>query len=400
MASIVTQTQRLRPALRSLARETTAVCRADRCSIFLWRDDALLSIVSVYGRGLASRDLCRSFRSLRLGRLEDVPAFARARRDRKPVIVSDLSRDVAAAPEWCSALAGGPFAALPLHQGQRFLGLLVLDNSVSGKPVSMMRLDVAAVIAAQVALAIDHARLVGEMRTLVQEAETLLSVGSTASASLELSEVVRRMTREAARAIGADSAGIYVAHPGEPCLQPLAAYHLPKEFLNGLRREPLVWSEFEPFVLRSRWSDDVPNDPAFAHPVIKKFQMQSVLLVPLQARERRFGFLVCAWWTERRVIKPDEIRLMEAIAGQAALAIEAARLAASAEQAAVGRERTRMDHLLHDTLSSTLFALALKLDRCLHRAESEESRTMLEAVKQHAKQMMSQIRGLVASPMG
>ena len=406
MASIVTQTQRLRPALRSLARETTAVCRADRCSIFLWRDDALLSIVSVYGRSLASGKLVESGEAVGIIAAQSIgePGTQLTMRTfhtggvAGEDIAMGLSRDVAAAPEWCSALAGGPFAALPLHQGQRFLGLLVLDNSVTGKPVSVMRLDVAAVIAAQVALAIDHARLVSEMRTLIQEAEALLSVGSTATASLELSEVVRRMTREAARAIGADSAGIYVAHPGEPCLQPLAAYHLPKEFLADLRREPLVWSEFEPFLLRSRWSDDVPNDSAFAHPVIKKFQMQSMLLVPLQVRERRIGFLVCAWWTERRTIKPDEIRLMEAIAGQAALAIEAARLAAGAEQAAVGRERTRMDHLLHDTLSSTLFALALKLDRCLHRAESEESRTMLEAVKQHAKQMMSQIRGLVASP--
>lgn len=395
MASIVTQTHRLRPALRTLARETTAVCRADRCSIFVWRDDGLETLVSVYARGAASRDLRRSFPSLRLGRLEDVPAFARARRDRKPVIVSDLTRDVAAAPEWCTALAGGPFAALPLHQGARFLGLLVLDNSLTVRPAVTMRLDVAAVVAAQVALAIDHARLAGEMRGVIQEAETLLSIGSTAAASLEISELVRRMTREAARVIGADSAGIYVAHDGQRVLQPLAAYHLPKQLLDGLKDEPLVWSDIEPFVERTRWTDDVPHDPAFAHPVVKKFPMQSLLLVPLEARNRRIGFLTCAWWTARRAMKPDEVRLMEVIASQAALAIEAARLAASAEQAAVGRERTRMDGLLHDTLSSTLFALALKLDGCLHRAESEESRTMLEGVKQHARAMMAQIRGLV-----
>src|SRR5438045_9518865 len=81
MAAIVPQTQRLRTAMGALARETTAVCRADRCSIFLWRDDALVSLVSVYAAGLASRDLRRSFKSLRLGRPDDVPAFARARRD-------------------------------------------------------------------------------------------------------------------------------------------------------------------------------------------------------------------------------------------------------------------------------------------------------------------------------
>ena len=60
-------------------------------------------------------------------------------------------------------------------------------------------------------------------------------------------------------------------------------------------------------------------------------------------------------------------------------------------------QRTRMDGLLHDTLSSTLFGLALKLDSCLHRADcSDELRTRLESVKQHAKTMMGQIRGLVA----
>ena len=396
MASLVTQTQRLRPALRALARETTAVCRTDRCSIFLWRDEALVSLVSVYSERCTARDLRRSFTSLRLGRLEDVPAFARARRERKAVIVSEASPDVATVPDWCMALAGGPFAALPLHQGHRFLGLLVLDNSVTGKPVSTMRLDIATVIAAQVALAVDHARLANEMRDLIQEAETLLSVGTTATASLELSESVRRITREAGRAIGADSAGIYVADDDERFLVPLAAYHLPKPFLTDLSRQPLVWAEFERFVDRPRWSDDVPNDPAFRHPVLQKFPMQSLLVIPLQVHDRRIGFLVCAWWTQRRTIKPEEVRLMEAIASPAALAIEAARLAARAEQAAVGRERTRMDSLLHDTLSSTLFALALKLDGCLHRAESEEFRVMLEGVKQHAKTMMAQIRGLVA----
>jgi GAF domain-containing protein len=259
-----------------------------------------------------------------------------------------------------------------------------------------MRLDVAGIVAGQVALAIDHARLASEMRSLIHESETLLSVGTTAAASLELSESVRRITREAARAIGADSAGIYVVREEERRLEPLAAYHLPKPFLADLSRLPLTRDDFVQMADRSRWTDDVPNDPDFQHPLLKKFPMQSLLLVSLRARNRRIGFLVCAWWTARRTIKPEELRLMEVIGDQAALAIEAARLAASAEHAAVGRERTRMDGLLHDTLSSTLFALALKLDGCLHRAESEEFRTMLEGVKQHAKTMMTQIRGLVA----
>jgi GAF domain-containing protein len=395
IASAVTTTRHVTDALRAVAFEAAALCHADRCTLFVARSETLLRIT-----GRRAVELPRDPRrpaGLPTALLDDVPAFARARRERKPVIVAEPTRDAQLAAEWRAMLGPAPYVVLPLLQAGGCLGIMTLDNAVTGRPLAGIRLDVARVVADQVALTLDHGRLLRTTRTLIHEAETLLNVGATVASSLDLAEVVRRITREAARSIGADSAGVYVTREGDRYLEPLAAYHLPKSMLDRLQREPLVRTEFDEVLDRPRWTDDVPNDPAFRHPLLTRLPVRSLLLVPLKVKDSRVGLLACAWWTARRTIKPDELRLMEAIAGQAAVAIEAAWLARRAAEAAVGRERTRMDGLLHDTLSATLFGLALKLDSCLHRADcSDELRTRLESMKQHAKTMMGQIRGLVA----
>ncbi len=377
-----------------------AACGADRCCVSLWRDQTLVPVVARYAPGLAPRDGRRSVKTLRAFRLDEVPPLARVRGERQPVVVVDPLRQPAATPAWRSVFGNEPFVALPLVHRNRFLGVFMLDNSVTRRSVGAIRIDVARVVAGQLALALDHARLARAMRSVIHEADTLLNVGAAVASTLDLSELVRRIVREAARAVGADSAGIYRVGERDGILEPLAAYHIPPAVFEGLGSQAVVRDEFRGLIDQPRWSDDVPNDPAFTHPIFKRFPTQSLLLVPVEVRSTRVGVLVCAWWTARRRIKPDELRLMEAIAGQAAVAIEAARLAMLAERAAVGRERTRMDCLLHDTLSSTLFALALKLDSCLHRPDcSTDLRARLETVKRHAQTMMTQIRALVTSPL-
>ena len=395
----LTTTRHAGRTLRAIAREAAAVCGADHCTIVQSRRDLVVRIAGG-AAGATAREARRQLIHEAAPRLDQVPAFDRARRERRPLIVSDAGRDGMPAA-WRKAIGADAFVVLPLLQGPIWRGVMLLDNARTERPLGAIRLAAARVVSRQVALALDHVAITGTLGTSLQEAEALLNVGTTVASSLDLSEIVRRITREAARAIGADSAGIYVSRTGDRYLEPLAAYHIPKTFLAALSAQPLVRSEFDEILQRSRWSSDVPNDPAFRHPILARFPMRSLLMVPLSVRSIRIGLLVCAWWTVRRSITPDELRLMEAIAGQAAVAIEAAQLAARAEHAAIGRERTRMDAMLHDTLSATLFGLALKLDACLHGADvSDELRSKLESVKGHAKAMMGQIRGLVTSPGG
>ena len=107
--------------------------------------------------------------------------------------------------------------------------------------------------------------------------------------------------------------------------------------------------------------------------------------------------LASAWWTKRRRPAPAEVRLIQGIAAQAAIAIVNARLYATAEAAAVNRERMRFDAVLHDTLSQTLFSMALRIDWCLRAARRpRQLRGKLRDIKCDTALMMTQIRQLLS----
>src|ERR671922_207846 len=210
----------------------------------------------------------------------------------------------------------------------------------------------------------------------------------------ELWEVVRRITREAAQAVRADSAGIYLMTENRDRLLPYAAYHMPKEILDTIRRRPIILKHFQD--LQMHWSGDVPNDPAFQAPIFRQFPAKSLILAPLRAKDGVIGVLACAWWTRRHRVTREEITLVESLAGPAAVAIENARLYAKAAQAAVDQERVRVDRILHDTLRHTVFSMAMKIEMALMGSNKASAlRAALRGLKQDAAVMMAQMREVV-----
>jgi GAF domain-containing protein len=146
-----------------------------------------------------------------------------------------------------------------------------------------------------------------------------------------------------------------------------------------------------------KWSDDVPNDPAFHDPIFREFPTQSLLLAPLRAQEEVVGMLACAWWTERRRLTAEERQLVEGIAGQAATAIVNARLYAEAAQAAIAAERIRVDNLLHDTFRQTLFSIGLRIERSLRGQQRLSTvRSIIQDIKRDVSVMMDQVNLVVA----
>ena len=62
----------------------------------------------------------------------------------------------------------------------------------------------------------------------LRETETLLSVSQALGSTLDLTEVLRRVSRETARAFGADTAGAFLAEADEVSLRAIAGYHVPR----------------------------------------------------------------------------------------------------------------------------------------------------------------------------
>jgi GAF domain-containing protein len=384
-------TPRLAAMLRGLARVTAEACGVDRCSIFVPKGDILVPAMSQLATGAHQADLWQAFEALETKVGPDGPPIVMevlsARRSR---LVVGVPTDPRVPDDW-KRFGIRTMLFVPLVRDDAVVGLVVLDTTAPSIGQAQRRR--AGQLAHSITLAIDSPASTREMRSRLRASETILSVGRTIGSTLELQEVVRRITREAAHAVRADSAGVYLMTETRDRMLPYAAYHMPKEILDTIRKRPILLKHFAD--LQTHWSADVPNDPSFQAPVFRQFPAKSLILAPLRAKDGVIGVLACAWWTRRHRVSREEINLMESLAGPAAVAIENARLYAKAAQAAVAQERVRVDKILHDTLRQTVFSMALKIEMALMgsaRMKPSALRTALRSVKQDASVMMAQMR--------
>jgi GAF domain-containing protein len=371
-----------------LARATAQTCAVDRCSILLRRGDVFVPAMSQHADGVSRAGLWSAFQAVETKATEAAPDIVAAVvAGRRAELVADVPNDPRVPAAWkrfdvCTALL------VPLVQDAEVVGLMVLDTrSARISPAQRRR---AVQLAHCVTLALEGPASVREMRSRLRASETLLSVGRTIGSTLELQEVVRRICREAAHALRADSAGIYLMTEDRERMLPYAAYHMPKEILDTIRKRPIIIKHFQD--LQTHWSSDVPNDPAFQYPIFRQFPAKSLILAPLRAKDGVAGVLACAWWTRRHRVTKEELSLLESLAGPAAVAIENARLYAKAAQSAVDEERVRVDKILHDTLRQTVFTMALKIEMGLDARRASELRAVLKGVKEDARLMMTQMR--------
>ena len=102
------------------------------------------------------------------------------------------------------------------------------------------------IVADQVAIAVENARLYEGVKLLHEETqerlrhtETLLAVSQDASATLELNEILRRTTRAMVRALGADTGGAWLQSEDGSRFVPIVGYHVPKELLGAVESATL-----------------------------------------------------------------------------------------------------------------------------------------------------------------
>jgi len=223
-------------------------------------------------------------------------------------------------------------------------------------------------------LARDNAQLYEIARRRLRESEALQSVSRVLAETGDLTETVRRVAREAARALGADMVGVYLADDEGAVLRPVAGYHVPRHLLQAFLQFP--------FPLRGHraveeardtgqpvWTSDAETDPRVDRESWQRFPHRSSLFVPMGSREALLGGIFTVWLEERREATPEDLRLALAIGRHATAVIEKARLHES-----LGRRLERMETLT-------------RLSRIL--SSSLERDTVLREIARAAAQLMS-----------
>jgi signal transduction histidine kinase len=281
-----------------------------------------------------------------------------------PIVIPDLQVDPRLKErDWARAEGLMSLVGVPLLLEDSPVGVLV---GVSRQRREFTTEEVALVqaLATSAAVAIRNARLYEETQVRLRHTETLVSVSQAIGGTLELSEVLRRATREMVRALGGDMGVAWLLAPDRTHFVPLVGYHIPKDVLGTPLAARLQIDDTIITTLRKSkgaiaaadsqkeaWSG-VPAAQAVAH--------KSMLIQPIYWQDELIGGFSVLWLKDVHRFTPDELRLAEGIALQSALAIENSRLYEGVKQQMVELKQTQAQ-LVQSTKLAAIGELAANI---------------------------------------
>jgi PAS domain S-box-containing protein len=355
LAEAMEGVQEVDQVLDTVVRTTAELLGGTQCLLFLL-DPASQTLNPRAASGLPEAQRA-AFLELRA--IERLPAVLQALRSQDPVLLGEGAPDLEQAPTLAAVFGVRSMLIIPLVSGGRLMGALAVHTPGQPHEFTLKEIALARGIAAHAAVAIDKARLFQQTQTRLRETETLLAISQAVSSTLEMTETMRRVAREIARALGGDMVGAYLADPEHRELRPIAGYRVPRELFDQFVRFPIpikghpameeVWERRRPF-----WTDEAPQDLRMHRESFERFPHQSILFVPMMVKGQPIGGFFVVWWTARRQITADELRLLEAITDQAAMFIENARLYEEAQRRRrEAEELARLARMLTESLAAT-----------------------------------------------
>jgi signal transduction histidine kinase len=247
-----------------------------------------------------------------------------------PLVLPDLLVDPRFRErEWAASEGLVSFVGVPLVLEHMPIGVL-LCWSRQRREFQPDEVALAQALGTSAAVGIRNADLHEETALRLRHTETLVSVSQAVGSTLDLSEVLRRTTREMVRALGADTGIAWLLTPAKDRFVPLVGYHVPKDLLDKAASAALPVDD--PFfatvgglvapVTVTNGSTKPWSDPAIG----RLMAHQSLLIQPIRWKEQLIGAFSVLWQREPHRFTPEELRLTEGIALQGALAIENSRL--------------------------------------------------------------------------
>jgi two-component system, NtrC family, sensor kinase len=372
-SQLITSRLDVASVLDRIARSVTALIGSTGCGIGLLEPGGA-RLINAAAHGYQSEE----WRALVLPVGEGI--MGRCAETGAPLRVDDVRVDPRSARRDVDAREGiRSMLCVPLRVAGKLLGVISAVSTRSAAFTAHHQ-EVLEAFAEQAGIAVQNAQLFEESVLRTRETRALLAAGRAVTASLDRDRTVTVIMEQARAVLGVHSCGIMMLDPQSRILSLVASLDVPEPMLSTVRvheGEGLTGQA----VAQSRpmQSADLWSDPRAAYPHLSRTSgFRSMLAVPLRVGAKALGALVVLR-QDVHAFTPAEEELLLALADQAAIAMEHARLYENLEGMVAERTREldgqkRFVEVVVETLPLGVFVL--DGDLRVVRANREGARTL------------------------
>jgi signal transduction histidine kinase len=290
------------------------------------------------------------------------------------------------------------FLGLPIVLRGVAYGNLYLTEKTGGEDFTDEDSELAQLLAAQAAVAIENARLYESSTRWLRRFESLNEVGNALSSELELEPLLALVARRLYELV--DAKLVLIALPEGDVLRVAAAEGDSVYGVGGM--ELVLGGSKAGRVLergRSERIDSLLDDPEVDQQATRRLGVHSALYVPLIVRGRGIGVVIAH---DKQGATPafseDDLRLAESLAARAAIAVDLSeRVGRDSVRRVVEAqelERARLARELHDETGQALTSILLGLKPLEQTADSAEARKALTSVRELVISTLQDVRRL------
>jgi signal transduction histidine kinase len=303
---------------------------------------------------------------------------------------------------------------VPMLKGDKLIGAIIIYR-VEVQPFSDKQIELVCTFANQAVIAIENARLLGELRDRsaelaqsVGELRTLSEIGQAVSSTLDLKTVLTTIVTRSVELSGADSGTIFRYRKAQREFRLDTAHGLGEDVfatIHGMRiREAQTAAMGQ--AVRQRAPIQLPDlslAPNFPlRDVLYTAGYRSAMIVPLVGPDRVFGVLSI----QRKIagaFPEGTVRLMQTFASQSVLAIQNARLFREIEeqgrQLAIASQHksqflANMSHELRTPLNAVLGYAELLVDG-IYGELPDKAAGVLERIQSNGKHLLQLINDVL-----
>lgn len=298
---------------------------------------------------------------------------------REPLRIPDISKH----PKSVGFPAHHPpmksLLGVPIRTSDRQLGQIYLTEKKNAIEFTADDEKIIQMLATYAAAAIQNAILMDQMkeRDLALTRRTtdmalLNSIASTLTSSLELDEILNKTLGHVIRYLKVEAGEIFLLEEDKKTLrmvlhrgQAAEAFWTQNLFTVGSGYIGKVAEDRMPVI-----SKDLKNDERFMRNAVVKAGFHQMVGIPLLSGDNLMGVMSVATQM-KEPIDEQSVQMMAAVGNWAGLAIENARLHASARRTAVLGERDRIGMDLHDGIIQSIYGVGLSLENAMHSIKDD-----------------------------